>query len=697
MIRPRLVLCSGAEVPPGRDWAEGRKVVRLDTLSPDSNTHLRIENVTDAFARRIPNRFVDLLEIATYVYAADCEASRERAWMDDKATEPWSRDFRFVVPVRDFEFWQNEDVQEALVDALDFLSSDEFHFTFCRLKKDRPVQEYLQIVGMEDSPFCGIDRVTMFSGGLDSLAGAVETAARGDKVVAVSHRPAVQTNRRQRELFRALRERFDLPMMHVPVWVNKSGFDRESTQRTRTFLFSALGATVAFVLRAGGIRFPENGVTSLNWPLAAEVLRTRASRTTHPEALKKLERFYRLIVDCSTFAIENPFVLKTKTEIVSLIDQHGAGELIGRTCSCTHTMFQPKTQWHCGRCGQCIDRRIAILAAGIEAHDSEDDYVNDVFTGTRKEGYDRNIAVNYVRFASELNQMSEAEIAATYNLELIRAARCFDAQGEVAQQFIEMHKRHAQAVCAVLEGQIRLHSEEFLSGILPPSSLLAMIGQREHLGEAEEGLAEAVVTASGVGQNVFRRDGEIWTATFNGVTKHFDDTKGMSAIAYLLEHPGEDVPTLLLARVCKGVQPVADGVHASEEGWVEGATNDPFGESEEVLSPREVRDLRRRLLKEKEQQKRVLEAGDHTEATRLEKSIAGIERVLRTIVDHRGRPRRFAGAKEKARKAVTNSIRSALRRIEKEHPDLWKHLDATLRTGGHCSYRPASEMHWITR
>jgi 7-cyano-7-deazaguanine synthase in queuosine biosynthesis len=696
VIKSRLILCSGAETPEGSGLARGRKVIQLDTLRPESNTHLKIQNVTDAFAKALPARLVDLLEIATYVYTADCEARRERAWDDEKSAEPWSRDFHFVVPVRDLPFWQREEVGTAFTEALGFLSSDDFGFTFCRLRKDRPVNRYLELEHLDDRPFIGIERVVMFSGGLDSLSGAVETAANGGPLVLVSHRSAPQINRRQRDLFHALRERFRVPMRHIPVWVNKSGFGREATQRTRIFLFSALGAAVVSALGAGGVRFYENGVTSLNLPLAAEVLRSRATRATHPEALQRLQSFYKLVGDNPSFTIDNPFIFKTKTEVVAAIGAHEAASLIGPSCSCSRTMFQPKNQWHCGVCSQCIDRRIAILGAGMGAHDCETDYETEVFTGPRKEGYACNMAVNYVRFAREIAGLSETEVAQAYNMELARAVRLFPNVGEAARQFIEMLMRHAQVVCAVLKDQIKLHSGEFLSGSLPLSSLLAMIGQREHLGEPEEGPAEAAVTAVGVDQNVFRRDGEKWTTTFNRVTKHFSDTKGMRAIAYLLAHPGEDVSALLLARVCEGVPPVADGVHAPGEEWVEGARSDPFGETEEVLSQSEIRDLKRRAATEKEQRERALKAGDHTEATRLEKSIAAIERTLKTGLDHRGRSRRFSGAKEKARKAVTNSIRNALKRIEKEHHDLWKHLNAAIHTGGDCSYRAASELTWIT-
>lgn len=197
--------------------------------------------------------------------------------------------------------------------------------------------------------------------------------------------------------------------------------------------------------------------------------------------------------------------------------------------------------------------------------------------------------------------------------------------------------------------------------------------------------------------NVFRRDGETWTVTYNGVTKRFRNTKGMRAIACLLTRPGEDVPVLLLARLVEGNLHLADGAHRPEEGWVEDAESDAFDNSDEVLSARDMGQLKRRAAREKEQREIALRSGDDAEAERLQKSVAGIARVLKTSLNHRGRSRKFAGPQEKARKAVGRNIRDALRKIEKEHPGLWRHLNRTLRTGGNCSYQPESEMSWITQ
>jgi hypothetical protein len=123
------------------------------------------------------------VEIATYVFAADCAVSREDTWNDEETPEPWDRDFLFVIPVRDLNFWQQSEVQKLLSETLSFLADGSYAFTFQRLKTQQMVQDYLQFGSQTQWPFQNVDRVLMFSGGLDSLAGAVQTAARGNKFV----------------------------------------------------------------------------------------------------------------------------------------------------------------------------------------------------------------------------------------------------------------------------------------------------------------------------------------------------------------------------------------------------------------------------------------------------------------------------------------------------------------------------------
>ena len=51
-------------------------------------------------------------------------------------------------------------------------------------------------------------------------------------------------------------------------------------------------------------------------------------------------------------------------------------------------------------------------------------------------------------------------------------------------------------------------------------------------------------------------------------------------------------------------------------------------------------------------------------------------------------------AAERARTTVTARIRDAIGRIERAHPELGRHLRASIVTGTRCSYRPAETVRW---
>ena len=59
-----------------------------------------------------------------------------------------------------------------------------------------------------------------------------------------------------------------------------------------------------------------------------------------------------------------------------------------------------------------------------------------------------------------------------------------------------------------------------------------------------------------------------------------------------------------------------------------------------------------------------------------------------------GRRRRLGDAAERARTTVTARIRDAIGRIERAHPELGRHLRASIVTGTRCAYRPAETVRW---
>jgi hypothetical protein len=223
VIDPRLFLCSGATVAASDPVAKGRHCVELDSVGSKPNVNICFEDLAKVFRHDLSARLVDFLEIASYVFSADCATPRGKKWTEDESTEPWGRDFAFVIPVREPAFWGTTKIKNAIEEVLGFLSNDKYSFTFVPLGRDRAGQQsYFEYGDLKDWPFHGPERVLMFSGGLDSLAGAVETASGGGRLVLVSHRPVSTLDSRQKKLFTELQKQFPDQLIRIPVWVNKA-------------------------------------------------------------------------------------------------------------------------------------------------------------------------------------------------------------------------------------------------------------------------------------------------------------------------------------------------------------------------------------------------------------------------------------------------------------------------------------------
>ena len=111
------------------------------------------------------------------MYCADQSMSRGgRTWRRDG--KYWRRDFAFHIPVRNPEIWNDANVKERLANVLSFFSEDNYEFSFRRLEKE--IQSNLYLGYYKDVPRFQADSVILFSGGLDSLAGAAdEICAQG--------------------------------------------------------------------------------------------------------------------------------------------------------------------------------------------------------------------------------------------------------------------------------------------------------------------------------------------------------------------------------------------------------------------------------------------------------------------------------------------------------------------------------------
>ncbi len=259
------------------------------------------------------------------------------------------------------------------------------------------------------------EEVILFSGGLDSLGGAVQQSVLdGQKVVLVHHQSTDAMETRRQDLMNSLVEKSQQPPIYIPVSIRKDkSLSHEYTQRSRSFLYAALGTTVAQMWNLSRIRFYENGVVSLNLPICGEVVGARATRTTHPRVLDGFARLFSEIAG-REFSVENPFLWKTKTEVLELIGSAGCSELIQYTTSCTRTREMTIAKPHCGACSQCIDRRFAVLAAGLESADPESEYRVDLLSGERNKEDSLAMLVSYIQMSREISTMDTGGFFAHY-------------------------------------------------------------------------------------------------------------------------------------------------------------------------------------------------------------------------------------------------------------------------------------------
>src|SRR4030095_16699539 len=92
-------------------------------------------------SRKLPAQVMDLLELATLVYAAD-QCCRRTPGRRFEYGLRWHRDLRFHVAVRRAEVLTQSAVQGLLCEPLPFLTDDDYEFTFEAMAEPPKVQEY---------------------------------------------------------------------------------------------------------------------------------------------------------------------------------------------------------------------------------------------------------------------------------------------------------------------------------------------------------------------------------------------------------------------------------------------------------------------------------------------------------------------------------------------------------------------------
>ena len=338
--------------------------------------------IMQAFWQVVPGKAADLLEVAMAAYTADRLSRRNH-----QGVSTGQRRIHIRVAVREPDLWSSEAVISRLYEFLNWVSGDDWSFEFIQhVEEAAPAESEPRLFGL---PYEQPLNVSLFSGGLDSLAGLAGHALRrplascilvsGYTNPRVLHQQRSQVQRIKEVLEkRPVGQRLELRHVAIPFGITRYTDEREEkSQRTRAFVFLALGTIGALLARSGTLWVYENGIGALNLPLNETQLGVDNYRGVHPRSLMRAATLFQQILK-QPIIIKNPFLFRTKAQMCEALISADLAEAIRDTVSCDSFPVRVSGQPQWGFCPSCNLRRMSIRAAGLSDYDPADGYLHDV-------------------------------------------------------------------------------------------------------------------------------------------------------------------------------------------------------------------------------------------------------------------------------------------------------------------------------
>ena len=328
------------------------------------------------FLRSDTSIHVDFFLIGSIVYGVDCLLKRYFYSYDG-----WSREIQVNIPVSNKDKWG--DKTDEINELLQFLTGDLWNIEFSDLNQLKVYQKRKRDKANPKYSYKKYVAVSLFSGGLDSLAGIVDKVSslkKGQKILLASHYDSSSggPKKDQKMLYSELKKLYSDKIDWIQSQVSISRMDRkgskvetENSYRSRSLLFiSIANLLLSECSNAIELLVPENGSISLNHPLTKSRSSTLSTRTTHPHYLANLQSILNdLGIDVN---IDNPFSFKTKGEVLAKSKNiKDLRKLYEKSVSCGKRGH--RRYWdvdtgtdHCGVCMPCIYRRAGLHKINLD-------------------------------------------------------------------------------------------------------------------------------------------------------------------------------------------------------------------------------------------------------------------------------------------------------------------------------------------
>lgn len=204
---------------------------------------------------------------------------------------------------------------------------------------------------------------------------------------------------------------------------------------------------------------------------------------------------------------------------------------------------------HCGKCSQCVDRRLNALAAGLTAdEDPAEMYASDVVTGPR-ENTELTMIERYIGTALEIDHISSAAAFLVRFPEAARALRHVQMSSEAAaEKVFDLYRRHARDICQTLAELVKNDAEALVHRRHPPNCLLSVAVGHDSTHRFN---AQGVATSGARGQtNAVGKpmaDSDTFSVRFDGKECELGNTREFALFARLIRSPGIYLSTQTLS------------------------------------------------------------------------------------------------------------------------------------------------------
>jgi hypothetical protein len=324
-------------------------------------------------ATPLHSEYADLLDVACAVWVADRWSPRTSPNDARQPADRWHRRLSLTIPVRNIEIWSPVHIADQLAGILHYLTDDHWSFEFVpRTSMPRP-SEIQSALPCAMPPGDAI--ASLFSGGLDSCLGLINNA-RSDAASSLIATSVVSNHRLhevQSQVLKGLQPYLGPELASVRVTVGVAGGDRhrsarESSQRSRGFLYLTVGTVVSMMIGSPILHLCENGIGAINLPYDMAHTGARNTKAVHPLTLQRYVALATNVLG-APIQIKNSGLWSTKAQLCSELLSEDLYSAAKRTVTCDRFPWV-NARDACGRCTSCLLRRASLMVSGHAALDT---------------------------------------------------------------------------------------------------------------------------------------------------------------------------------------------------------------------------------------------------------------------------------------------------------------------------------------